>query len=119
MQAMLKRYPHTAKIIVTTEVDSDDGINDTSEIEVDVVGRFEPVSQKKTIDYSAKYYCKDMVKLITKLVEQGFFIEGFIHEEGENLKPFQVDGHRFIFNGKQFKIVQLFPYQTHCEIWLE
>ncbi|WP_142783353.1 hypothetical protein [Changchengzhania lutea] len=93
---MITRYPHTGKIVVATEVDNADGISTSTKVETILQGRFEPNSQQKTLDYSAKFYCKNF---------------------GANV--FQYDGQNFVFNGKQFKIVQLFPYQTHCEIWLE
>lgn len=96
MPVIITRYPHTAKIIVTTESDSADGIPDTTPTEIDLKGRFEPASQVKNIDYSAKFYCKSI-----------------------DVDAFQVDGQQFVYKGKYFKITQLFNYQTHCEIWLE
>jgi hypothetical protein len=93
---MLRRYPHTAKIITVVESEASDGINVLTPTETDVVGRYEPVGQSQNLDYSAKFYCP---------------INAFA--------PFQADGNQLVYNGRQFKIVQLFNYQTHGEIWLE
>lgn len=93
---MLTRYPHTGTIRTITENDQADGITTLDPTDIEVSGRYEPVGQKKALDYSAKWYCKQL-----------------------SLTPFSKDGHLFIYNGKQFKIVQIFEYQTHCEIWLE
>lgn len=93
---MFTRYPHTGIIRTITENEQTDGISEFVTADVNIKGRFEPTSQNKNIDYSAKFYCKTV-----------------------DVEGFEVDGHQFIYNGKQFKIVQLFNYQTHCEIWLE
>lgn len=93
---MLRRYPHTAKIIVTTETPNAGGIPTKSTQEIILQGRYEPAGQNKALDYSAKFYCKNLSGNV-----------------------FQYDGQPFEYEGKRFKIVQLYPYQTHCEIWLE
>lgn len=118
---MLKRYPHIGKIKISTETDNGTSTPDITESEIEVKGRYEPGGQNKALDYSAKFYCRNISIIKQAFVELGFFLNGFVENESEkqNLKPFEIDGHPFIFNGKQFKIVQLFPYQSHCEIWLE
>lgn len=93
---MLKRYPHIGKIKISTETDNGTSTPNIAESEIDVKGRYEPVGQNKALDYSAKFYCKT-----------------------NSINQFDVDGQKFIFEGKQFKIVQLHNYQSHCEIWLE
>lgn len=93
---MLKRYPHTGKIIIKTKVDDSSGIPTYEDVETDIIGRYEPASQNKTLDYSGKFYCAKNA-----------------------IDPFDVDGQPFFYEGRQFKIVQLHNYQTHCEIWLE
>ena len=96
MQAMLRRYPHIGKIIVNQETANANGIPTITPSEIIIKGRYEPTGQKKALDYSAKFYCANF-----------------------ETNVFQYDGATFIYEGKQFKIVQLFPYQTHCEIWLD
>ncbi|SFS30780.1 hypothetical protein [Lutibacter maritimus] len=93
---MLKRFPHTGTIIINSEISNENGIPTISKIELLVKGRYEPSGQSKALDYSAKWYCDKL-----------------------DLTPYEADGKSFKFNGKQFKIVQLFNYQSHCEIWLE
>ncbi|MBD0822638.1 hypothetical protein [Aestuariibaculum marinum] len=93
---MLRRYPHTAIIRVTVENNPVDGITTVTPSDISIKGRYEPAGQNKALDYSAKFYCKN-----------------------EDIAPFEVDGKPFIYEGKTFKITQLYPYQTHCEIWLE
>lgn len=93
---MFKRYPHKAKIVISKETDNGSGIPQLTDTEIELIGRYEPSGQNKALDYKAKFYCKLL-----------------------DLKPFEVDGQKLIYNDKQFKIVQLHNYQTHCEIWLE
>ena len=93
---MFTRYPHTGILRTITENDASDGITDIDTSDVTIKGRFEPASRTKALDYSAKFYCNST-----------------------DVSGFAADGHQFIYEGKQFKIVQLFNYQTHCEIWLE
>jgi len=93
---MFKRYPHTGKIVISKETDNGTGIPVKIDTEIEITGRYEPVGQKKALDYSAKFYCKT-----------------------NDIIQFEVDGQKFLYNGKQFKIVQLHNYQSHCEIWLE
>ena len=93
---MFNRYPHKGKIIVTIEVDNGTSTPDISETETEIVGRYEPGGQRSSFDYSARFYCKK-----------------------NSIEQFKVDGQKFIFEEKQFKIVQLHNYQSHCEIWLD
>ncbi len=93
---MIKRYPHTGVIKVNVETENGTSTPDISLEDVVIKGRYEPASQNRALDYSAKWFCKK-----------------------SEIEPFEVDGNPLIYNGKQFKIVQMFPYQTHCEIWLE
>lgn len=94
---MIKRYPHTATIKINKEIDNGTGIPEIENKEISIKGRYEPTGQSKNIDYKAKFYCPKI----------------------EDLSFFQADGAKLIFNGKTFVIVNLFNYQTHCEIWLE
>lgn len=118
---MLRRYPHTGKIIVVTEVGAPGGLNTETTAVFDVQGRFEPAASKSGgIDYRAKFYCKNIDYLIRKFIEEGLFPEDLISQnDNQELKPFSVDGQTFKYNGKNFEIVMLHNYQTHCEIWLE
>lgn len=93
---MLHRYPHIGKIVSVVENDVPTGISTLTPTETEVKGRFEPAGQNKNIDHAAKWYC----------------------QKTDN-EPFKADGAKFVYEGKLFKIVQLFNYQTHCEIWLE
>lgn len=118
---MLKRYPHTGTIQISKETDNGTSTPDISNVKIEIKGRYEPAGQNKAMDYSAKFYCKNISRIKQTFVELGFFLVGFTDNETTEakLKPFEIDGKTFVFNGKQLKIVQLFPYQTHCEIWLE
>jgi len=93
---MFERHPHIGKMVIGTETDNGTGIPKVNDTEIEVKGRYEPTGQNKKLDYKAKFYCGPL-----------------------NVAPFEVDGHRFLYNGRQFKIVQLHHYQRHCELWLE
>lgn len=94
---MLNRYPHTAQIEYTTEIDNGSGIPEIQTVTIDIPeGRYDPhPGFSKDVEYSAKFYCPVI---------------------GD---PFQFDGAVLIFQGKRFSIVNLFNYQTHCEVWLD
>ncbi|WP_417444642.1 hypothetical protein [Joostella sp.] len=94
---MLKRYPHSAQIKYTTSIDDGSGIPTTEPVTIDIEeGRYDPTGQNTNLDYSAKFYCPTL-----------------------SVNRFQYDGAKLVFAGKTFSIVNLFNYQTHCEIWLE
>ena len=93
---MFNRYPHTGKIVISKETDNGTGIPELTDTEIEIIGRYEPSGQNKALDYSAKFYCKS-----------------------NDISQFEVDGQKFVYQDKQFKIVQLHNYQSHCEIWLE
>ena len=93
---MFKRYPHIGKIVISKETDNDTGIPELTDAEIEIIGRYEPSRQNKNLDYSAKFYCKS-----------------------NDIAQFEVDGQKFLYKNKQFKIVQLYNYESHCEIWLE
>lgn len=93
---MLKRYPHTAKIIISTEDENGDGIHTDTEMETIVTGRYENESSNKNVDYSAKFYCPRL-----------------------DFAPFEIDGQTFEFEGRRFLIKHSSIQQTHSEIWLE
>ena len=117
---MLNRHPHTAKIVVSIEVENGTTTPTVTNEEVIFKGRYEPMGQNKNLDYSGKFYTNDIKNIVQKFADLGFFLPGFINNySDERLKPFSFDGQKFIFEEKQLKIVQLFPYQTHFEIWLE
>lgn len=91
------RYPHTATLTYGTEsFDSNgDPIGQTTNIELK--GRYESKSGNKNLDYSGKFY--------TSLFNLA--------------KPFDKDNSTLTYEGKKFKVVQLYPYQKHIEIWLQ
>lgn len=94
---MLDRYPHTAEIKYTTTVDDGSGIPVEETVTIDIPkGRYDPGTGNKNLDYSGKFYCPTISK-----------------------DRFKYDGAKLIFSGMEFVIVNLFEYQTHCEIWLE
>lgn len=93
---MIKRYPHTATIKNNTETDSETIFSTVNETTIEIKGRYEPSLQKNRVDFSGKFYCDIL-----------------------DVSQFSLDGKILIFEGKQFKIVQLHNYQKHCEIWLE
>lgn len=93
---MIERYPHTAKIEVTREVDNGTGIPSIETETFEVVGRYEPAGANKNLDYSAKFYCPKMDIDVTTL-----------------------SGGRFFFQNRFIGISEAWNYQTHCEIWLD
>lgn len=98
---MITRYPHTATVKVTTQTDSDgDGIKETTTNDITIKGRYEPNSGNKNLDYSAKFFCESTPDEL-KANPRAF--------DGLTIKVFNRD---MIIN-------QAWPYQTHCEIWLD
>ena len=95
---MLSRYPHTGTIKCASEETGIDGIPIIGYEGIEVTGRFETTGKGKlkNVDYSGVFYCPVI-----------------------DVLDFQVDGQKFIYQGKEFKIALLHNYQTHCEIWLE
>lgn len=94
---MIKRYPHTAKLVLSTSIDDPDGMTTNDTVDIDIVGRFEPEASKSSaIDYKAKFYCNKL-----------------------DVSPYSVDGQKLIINGRSFVVIMLHEFQTHCEIWLE
>lgn len=97
------RYPHTATLVIKTAKDEKgvkldihgDAIG-IEPIEIPLKGRYEPSSNNSKFDYSAKFF--------TPLF---------------NVGPFEKDGHFLKYEGRELLVVQIFPYQTHCEIWVE
>jgi len=93
---MIKRYPHKAYLIdSTTSVQDDHGNFIESPFKTEIKGRYEPNNQSKSLDYSAKFYCKKTS------------FEGFNKDETT-----------LEYDGRKFTITQLFSYQNHTELWL-
>lgn len=92
---MIKRFPHKGFIVTKGSVQDKNGDFTDSKYKTEIKGRYEPNSQSKSLDYSAKFYCK--------LID---------------VETFDLDESTFEYEGKEFTIVQLHNYQTHCEIWL-
>ena len=92
---MLKRYPHTGFLVTTGSTQDDNGDFTDEPNRVEIKGRYEPNNQSKSLDYSAKFYCK-------RIADQ----------------TFDKDETTFEFNDRAFKILQLHNYQNHTEIWL-
>lgn len=94
---MVRRYPHSAIIEAATEEfeQDEEGNIIPYHKQREIKGRFEPVLSNEHLSYKAKFY--------TPLNE---------------IKAFEVDGGKLLFESRSFQIVQLFNYQTHCELWL-
>ena len=97
---MIKRYPHTATISIESVIDNGTAFPDTNITEVDVKGRYEPNGGNKSLDYSAKFFCKEKLSLL-------------------NDDPYALDGQKMAFGGRDIGIVKAWNYQTHTEIWLD
>lgn len=118
---MVDRYPHIGKLVVSLAASNPNGIAGTGSDEFEIQGRFEPTASKsKSIDYKAKFYCREFVYQADGIVEPGFFSPDFIepHTRRE-LMPFSVDGQRFKYGGREFEVIMFHNYQTHSEIWLD
>ena len=94
---MLSRYPHTASIIA--EIPGTGPFPEPTTETIVTKGRYEPASQKRDLDQSAKFYCPllDILKA----------------------DPHALDGQKMIYEGRTINIVQAWNYQTHCELWLD
>ena len=92
------RYPHSGvlKWSGTTVVDADGNPIVTVEMKELFECRVQLAQGKKNLDYSAKVFCKIL-----------------------EFEPWQLENATFIYDGRKFKVTQLFNYQKHCEIWLE
>lgn len=93
---MINRYPHKAFIVTKTSIQDENGDFIDAETKTELSGRYEPNSQAKSLDYSAKFYCR-----LT------------------DVEQFELDESMLEYKGKSFTIVQLHNYQTHCEIWVD
>ncbi|WP_139959174.1 hypothetical protein [Flavicella sediminum] len=97
------RYPHSAILVIKTaenekgtQLDAHGDAVEIEPVEIPIIGRYEPNEGNKKLDYSAKFF--------TPLFDIG---------------PFEKDGHYLRYEGKELTVVQIFPYQRHCEIWVE
>lgn len=109
---MLKRYPDIGRIDILTEGNDVSGISDTTTKSVEIKGRYEPNTNKSsTVDYKGKFYSRNLNYIKQKFIDAGVFTD--------NIIPFKLDGYTLVLNDRQFVIIQVQNYQTHCEIWLE
>ncbi len=122
---MLKRYPHTGKIIVVDSTQQDEGGNFIDkDQQFEIKGRYEPSinAQNNRLDYKAKFYTKktETLTLFKYFVENGFVESGFVEvlESKINVYQFQLDNMTFMFGNREFELLQFHNYQKHCEIWL-
>lgn len=91
------RYPHNAVIII--EGDGKDGDGNYNATPTNVIiekGRFEPKSSNSTLDYAGKFYCPKL-----------------------DFEPFEIEGQKLSYSGKEMEIFQFHNYQLHCELWLK
>jgi len=97
---MLVRYPHkaTLRIPAVTNVGNKGiiGISNANTRDISLTGRFE---HKSGLDvyYKAKFY---------------------MEFSQTTLEQFQNDDATFHFQGRQWDVVRIIPYQTHMVIWL-
>lgn len=98
---MLERYPHSATITVTTEINDEvnDGITGNSKETIIVKGRYEPNSMNRTLNYTGRFFCERLDIL--------------------NSTPFALNGQKLEISGNIIGISQAWNYQTHCELWLD
>lgn len=136
---MIKRYPHTSIVKYRVEVDNGTSIPDVMQYLINLTGRFEPVGRNANLNYKAKFYCpkssfrsvmvggKETVYLQNN---DGVFItdnngvpltlgglESLTDDNGDLL--IDIAGKELNYMGKSYVITQIFPYQRHCEIWLD
>ncbi len=93
---MINRYPHIGFLITSSEGQDENGDFEEVLEKVEIKGRFEPSVEKRSLDYSAKFFCRLL-----------------------DTAPFELDEKSFEYEGRSFKIIQLHNYQTHTEIWLD
>ncbi len=92
---MIKRYPHTAIMVSSSSTQDENGDFTNDKLETIIKGRYEPNSQSKSLDYSAKFYCKRM-----------------------KFEKFKKDETTLKYGDRSFTILQFHEYQTHSELWL-
>lgn len=98
---MLKRYPHSAQVLVeTTTVDANHsgitGPNVANSSTIDIRGRFEEKSGNAE-NYNAKFYTR----------------------QDRRLKYLEQDKHKLKFSNRIYDIHRIIPMETHTEIWLK
>lgn len=98
---MINRFPHTA--IIKLETVGEGKLPEVTKEEITLRGRYEPVSKPgggESFDYNAKFYCD---------------------QTPEQLKsnPHAFDDQKMEIFGRTITIKQAWPYQTHCELWLD
>lgn len=96
---MIERYPHIAKIEVSTEIDNGGGFPEIVKETFEIKGRYEPNPGNKNLDYSAKFFSRKLDVLSDD--------------------PKALDGMRMLINGSWIGISQAWNYQIHAEIWLD
>ena len=93
----MKRYPHTATLEVTTEIDNGSGIPTSSKAQSKLIGRYDPTGASKSLDFSGKFYTP----------------KNAIFDNGN------LTGHRLNYNGRWFNVSEANNFQTHAELWLD
>ncbi|CAL67390.1 hypothetical protein [Christiangramia forsetii] len=95
---MINRFPHTATIKLETV--GEGKLPEVTKEEITLKGRYEPEKGNKNLDYKAKFYCE---------------------QTPEQLKsnPHAFDDQKMDIFGRSITIKQAWPYQTHCELWLD
>ncbi len=92
----MRRYPHTAYLTVKPTERDENGDLITDGTKSEIKGRFQVVSGGgKMVDYDAKFFTPKM-----------------------NVEAFSLDEADLEYEGKKFKIVKHFDYQTHTVLWL-
>jgi hypothetical protein len=96
---MLERYPHSATITITTEGEDPNGIPASTKETLEIIGRYEPNSMNRTLNYTGRFFCErlDILK--------------------EN--PYALNGQKLEVLGRIIGISQAWNYQTYCELWLD
>ena len=93
----MKRYPHTATLEITTEVDNGTGITGSTKNQYALKGRHEPAGANKSLDFSGKFFCP-----INTLFNNG-----------------NATGQRLNVNGRWFSVSEAMNFQSHAELWLD
>lgn len=92
----MKRYPHIVVLRTVSKVRDENGDLVSGPVNIELKGRFQVASNSGgMVNYDAKFFTSKM-----------------------DSEAFSLDEAEILFEGKQFKIIQHFNYQTHTELWL-
>lgn len=92
----MRRHPHIATLRTVSKTRDENGDLASVSVNTELKGRFQVASNRGgVVNYDAKFFTSKM-----------------------DSEAFSLDEAELIFEGKQFKVIQHFNYQTHTELWL-